>query len=100
MPKMQHWLVVWGTGVTQIRSAQGYDTKSACQYAFGMYSDNMTALPLTLYELRTQKHRKVKIKALLTNHRQRYSTPGRIRWLDEDEKAAALAKIDKELATL
>lgn len=98
---MKHWLVVYGSASDQIRSAVGNSPSEAMKDAFGLVASNMSVIQLTLYELRTVKHRGAKIVELLTRHRTHFLPGGRCYREDSAEyNKLVVDAIDKTLSEL
>lgn len=73
---MKHWLTIWSSETNLevdkhpecIRSGVGETAKEACMDCWGVVAPNMSAIQLTLYELRTNKHRRKYIDELVRLH--------------------------------
>jgi hypothetical protein len=75
--RKKHWLVIWADNIDQIRHATASTEQGAIKDAFGLVRDDLSAIQLTLYELRTAKRRAGKIAELIQLHHKKYN-----KWLE------------------
>lgn len=69
---MNHWLVLWGDRTDVIRGATGEGPADAMKDAFGLVASDMCCVKLSLYEMRTRKHRTAKSKELVRKQLTRF----------------------------